>query len=185
VTLLPRWAVSRETTPGNGAYEPDPADYADFVPGFFSPDTDQARNSEAFLNVIYDSLRWLGMDWDEGPGKGGDFGPYRQSERDHIYKEYLEKLTIDQLTPLWKEGNKMNITDLAFAYEIEIDFNGDIDEGMVCGHYEVRLKYDIGTHDGPGSVVMNMRLGQDDINLMYAGALKLARALEKNVNGSY
>jgi glutamyl-tRNA synthetase len=54
-------------------------------------DTDKERNSEVFLNVIYDSLRWLGMDWDEGPGKGGDFGPYRQSERDAIYKEYLEK----------------------------------------------------------------------------------------------
>jgi len=55
-------------------------------------DTDKERNSEEFLNVIYDSLRWLGMDWDEGPGKGGDFGPYRQSERDPVYKEYLEKL---------------------------------------------------------------------------------------------
>jgi len=56
-------------------------------------DTDKERNSEAFLNVIYDSLRWLGMDWDEGPGKGGDFGPYRQSERDHVYREYLARLT--------------------------------------------------------------------------------------------
>jgi glutamyl-tRNA synthetase len=56
-------------------------------------DTDKERNSEAFLNVIYDSLRWLGMDWDEGPGKGGNFGPYRQSERDAVYREYLAKLT--------------------------------------------------------------------------------------------
>lgn len=55
-------------------------------------DTDAARNSEEFLNVIYDSLKWLGMDWDEGPGAGGDFGPYRQSERGEIYREYLEKL---------------------------------------------------------------------------------------------
>ena len=55
-------------------------------------DTDKERNSEEFLNVIYDSLKWLGMDWDEGPGKGGDFGPYRQSERSEIYKEYLAKL---------------------------------------------------------------------------------------------
>ena len=55
-------------------------------------DTDKERNSEEFLNVIYDSLKWLGMDWDEGPGKGGDFGPYRQSERDAVYKEYLAKL---------------------------------------------------------------------------------------------
>ncbi len=56
-------------------------------------DTDKERNSEEFLNVIYDSLRWLGMDWDEGPHKGGEYGPYRQSERDAIYKEYLAKLT--------------------------------------------------------------------------------------------
>jgi glutamyl-tRNA synthetase len=56
-------------------------------------DTDQARNSEEFLNVIYDSLTWLGMSWDEGPKVGGAFGPYRQSERGEIYKEYLAKLT--------------------------------------------------------------------------------------------
>jgi glutamyl-tRNA synthetase len=56
-------------------------------------DTDQARNSEEFLNVIYDSLTWLGMTWDEGPKVGGAFGPYRQSERASIYQEYLAKLT--------------------------------------------------------------------------------------------
>ena len=56
-------------------------------------DTDQARNSEEFLNVIYDSLTWLGMTWDEGPKVGGAFGPYRQSERGDIYKGYLAKLT--------------------------------------------------------------------------------------------
>ncbi|MBW7896368.1 MAG: glutamate--tRNA ligase [Opitutaceae bacterium] len=55
-------------------------------------DTDKARNSEEFLNVIYDSLTWLGLNWDEGPKIGGDFGPYRQSERDAIYREYLQRL---------------------------------------------------------------------------------------------
>jgi glutamyl-tRNA synthetase len=59
-------------------------------------DTDKERNSEAFLNVIYDSLTWLGLNWDEGPKVGpcggGDHGPYRQSERAPIYREYLEKL---------------------------------------------------------------------------------------------
>jgi glutamyl-tRNA synthetase len=55
-------------------------------------DTDQARNSEEFVNLIYDSLRWLGMNWDEGPQVGGAFGPYRQSERAPIYRDYLEKL---------------------------------------------------------------------------------------------
>ncbi len=55
-------------------------------------DTDHERNSEEFLNVIYDSLRWLGMEWDEGPGVGGPCGPYRQSERNDIYRDYIEKL---------------------------------------------------------------------------------------------
>ncbi len=55
-------------------------------------DTDKERNSEAFLNVIYDSLTWLGLNWDEGPKVGGAYGPYRQSERADIYKEYVGKL---------------------------------------------------------------------------------------------
>jgi glutamyl-tRNA synthetase len=55
-------------------------------------DTDQSRNSEEYLNLIYNSLRWLGLDWDEGPGAGGAYGPYRQSERAPIYREYLERL---------------------------------------------------------------------------------------------
>jgi len=59
-------------------------------------DTDKERNSEAFLNLIYDSLHWLGLNWDEGPkvggNGGGDFGPYRQSERGAIYREYVDRL---------------------------------------------------------------------------------------------
>ena len=59
-------------------------------------DTDKERNSEQFLNLIYESLTWLGMNWDEGPkfgtSGGGDYGPYRQSERGEIYKEYVGKL---------------------------------------------------------------------------------------------
>lgn len=55
-------------------------------------DTDKERNSEQFVDLIYSSLKWLGLNWDEGPQVGGAFGPYRQSERAHIYKEYLEKL---------------------------------------------------------------------------------------------
>ena len=55
-------------------------------------DTDQSRNSDEFLRLIYDSLRWLGLDWDEGPEKGGAHGPYRQSERAAVYREYLERL---------------------------------------------------------------------------------------------
>jgi glutamyl-tRNA synthetase len=45
-----------------------------------------------FLHLIYNSLRWLGLDWDEGPEAGGDFGPYLQSERGSVYADFLERL---------------------------------------------------------------------------------------------
>ncbi|MFP4541590.1 MAG: glutamate--tRNA ligase [Opitutales bacterium] len=55
-------------------------------------DTDAERNREEYVELIYASLRWLGMNWDEGPDIGGDYGPYRQSERGTIYAEWLDKL---------------------------------------------------------------------------------------------
>ena len=48
-------------------------------------DTDKERNSQAFLDIIMDSMKWLGLDWDEGPQVGGEYGPYFQSQRDDIY----------------------------------------------------------------------------------------------------
>jgi glutamyl-tRNA synthetase len=55
-------------------------------------DTDRQRNTDEALRVLVEGMRWLGLDWDEGPEAGGDFGPYFQSQRDGIYREYLEKL---------------------------------------------------------------------------------------------
>ena len=49
-------------------------------------DTDAVRDSEESYNQILESLRWLGIDWDEGIDVGGPHGPYRQSERTAIYK---------------------------------------------------------------------------------------------------
>jgi glutamyl-tRNA synthetase len=55
-------------------------------------DTDQARNTAEAVQVIYDGLRWLGLDWDEGPDAGGEHGPYFQSQREAIYLRYFEQL---------------------------------------------------------------------------------------------
>jgi len=55
-------------------------------------DTDLARSTEEATQAILDSLEYLGLDWDEGPRKGGSFGPYFQSERLHLYRQYVEKL---------------------------------------------------------------------------------------------
>ena len=51
-------------------------------------DTDRTRFSETSEQQIFDMMRWLGINYDEGPDIGGDKGPYRQSERFSIYKEY-------------------------------------------------------------------------------------------------
>jgi glutamyl-tRNA synthetase len=55
-------------------------------------DTDQARNTPEALRVLFEGMRWLGMNWDEGPEVGGDYGPYFQSERSAVYAEYRDKL---------------------------------------------------------------------------------------------
>ncbi|MEZ5963465.1 MAG: glutamate--tRNA ligase [Planctomycetota bacterium] len=55
-------------------------------------DTDTARNTEDALRIILEGLRWIGVDWDEGPEVGGTHGPYFQSERLALYARYAEVL---------------------------------------------------------------------------------------------
>ena len=55
-------------------------------------DTDLERSEARHEQQIYDDLKWLGIDWDEGPDAGGAFGPYRQSERLAVYREQAERL---------------------------------------------------------------------------------------------
>ena len=55
-------------------------------------DTDLERSSQAYIDNIYDSLKALGLNWDEGPDVGGPYGPYQQSERFDIYPKYAKKL---------------------------------------------------------------------------------------------
>jgi glutamyl-tRNA synthetase len=76
-TALFNWAYARHTG-------------ATFV--FRVEDTDVARDSEDSYRQLLDALRWLGMDWDEGPEVGGPYGPYRQSERRAIYAGVIDKL---------------------------------------------------------------------------------------------
>lgn len=58
-------------------------------------DTDQVRSTPESEARILESLKWLGIEWDEGPGVGGPHGPYRQSERSDIYREHID-LLIDR-----------------------------------------------------------------------------------------
>lgn len=58
-------------------------------------DTDRERSKPEYIQAILDGMRWLGMDWDEGPGAGGQYGPYFQSERLPLYREAAEKLIAE------------------------------------------------------------------------------------------
>lgn len=60
-------------------------------------DTDRVRSSQASETEILQALRWLGIDWDEGPDTGGPHGPYRQSERTATYRDHVARL--------WKDGH--------------------------------------------------------------------------------
>jgi len=55
-------------------------------------DTDRERSRREYESALMEDLRWLGIDWDEGPDVGGPFGPYRQSERSHIYRKFAQRL---------------------------------------------------------------------------------------------
>jgi glutamyl-tRNA synthetase len=91
-------------------------------------DTDAARNTEEARQAIFDGMSWLGLDWDEGPEKGGDHGPYYQSQRNDIYDAYFEKLLAADR--LYKDGD---------AYRFRFDRKPVTMNDLVCG--EVTIDY--------------------------------------------
>ena len=90
-------------------------------------DTDRARHNDAAVQVIYDGLRWLGLDWDEGPEAGGPHGPYFQSEREAVYQRYADQLSAAGRVYADENGAlrfRLPRAPLAF-------------DDMVCGRIEV------------------------------------------------
>jgi glutamyl-tRNA synthetase len=71
-------------------------------------DTDRARFRADSEQQVYETLRWLGLDWDEGPDKGGPFAPYRQSERLDTYRPHVDRLLADGHAYLcWCSGERL------------------------------------------------------------------------------
>ncbi|MEM9860930.1 MAG: glutamate--tRNA ligase, partial [Myxococcota bacterium] len=79
-------------------------------------DTDAARSTDEATQVVLESMRWLGLDWDEGPEVGGDAGPYFQTERLGLYKEYADKL-IASGHAYRCYATKEEIAEMRAAYE--------------------------------------------------------------------
>jgi len=117
-------------------------------------DTDRTRSTPASERAILESLRWLGLDWDEGPDKGGPNGPYRQSERSEIYRTHVEELirkgraypcfcTAERLAALREAGSKGKQQFLGydgFCRELPAD---DVTRKLEAGErHVVRLKVD-------------------------------------------
>jgi glutamyl-tRNA synthetase len=96
-------------------------------------DTDKSRERQQAVQVIYDGLRWLGLEWDEGAGVGGAYGPYFQSERNAIYERYLGLLHKkgvvyeDQGTVRFRSSRQPVIVNDLVCGRIEFDRSMDPD----------------------------------------------------------
>lgn len=96
-------------------------------------DTDEKRNTPEAKQAIYDGLRWLGMDWDEGPEAGGDRGPYFQSERMSLYEKHFKVLEDkgfiydDKGAKRFKSPLKELVVDDAVCGKISFDLSKDPD----------------------------------------------------------
>lgn len=91
-------------------------------------DTDAARNTPEAMQAIFDGLRWLGLDWDEGPDKEGTCGPYFQSQREAIYLSYFEKLQAGG--HLYEDGG---------AWRFRFKREPVVMDDLVCGRVTVDM----------------------------------------------
>jgi len=123
-------------------------------------DTDQSRNTQEAVDVIFRGMRWLGLDWDEGPdGKGGvtgDKGTYFQSQRASIYAQYLEKLQATGKT--YEDGG---------ALKFRMPKTPGVVQDMVCGEvtFDRTMEPDLVIRRKDGSPVFHLVNVIDDLEM--------------------
>jgi glutamyl-tRNA synthetase len=105
-----------------------------------------------------EGMRWLGLDWDEGPDKGGDFGPYRQSERVAIYRKYAEQLLEEGKA--YREGD-------AIIYKLPEEEQVVAFDDVVYGHIEIPTSTykDIVLMKSDGTATYNFAVVVDDYTM--------------------
>ena len=134
-------------------------------------DTDKERNTEAALKVLLDGMRWLGMDWDEGPEVGGDYGPYFQSERTALYEDYLNILkekdrVYEKEGALWfrLEGERYTEYDAFHKAEVEkVKGEAVVIEDAIRGRVERREERDFVLVRSNGEPIFHFVNVVDDI----------------------
>jgi len=121
-------------------------------------DTDLQRSTAEYENTIMEGMRWLGLDWDEGPDKGGNFGPYRQSERLEIYRKYAEQLLEEGKA--YREGK-------AIIYRLPQEERVVAFDDMVYGHIEIPTSTykDIVLMKSDGTATYNFAVVVDDYTM--------------------
>jgi glutamyl-tRNA synthetase len=129
-------------------------------------DTDAARNTEEARQAIFDGMNWLGLDWDEGPDKGGPHGPYYQSQRNDIYDSYFEKLLAAER--LYKDGD---------AYRFRFDRKPITVHDLVCGDVTIDYRDESNTPDmvvkrSDGSYVFHFVNVVDDIEMQMTHVIR-------------
>jgi glutamyl-tRNA synthetase len=122
-------------------------------------DTDEARNTDAARQAIFDGMSWLGLDWDEGPDIGGPCGPYYQSQRSDIYDGYFEKLVaVDRVYE--SDG----------AWRFRFDRKPVTMHDLVCGEVTIDYRDESNTPDmvikrSDGSYVFHFVNVVDDLEM--------------------
>jgi glutamyl-tRNA synthetase len=122
-------------------------------------DTDEARNTEEARQAIFDGMNWLGLDWDEGPEKGGAFGPYYQSERKEIYDAWFQKLV--DANRVYKDGG---------AWRFRFERKPITMDDLVCGEVTIDYRDESNTPDmvvkrSDGSYVFHFVNVVDDLEM--------------------
>ena len=143
-------------------------------------DTDQKRYNPESLNSLTTGLRWLGLDWDEGPDVGGPFGPYVQSERKPLYETYAQQLvdagkayrcytTEAELEELRKQGKEYDRRHRWLTPEQRAAF--DAEDRSYVVRFAIPLEGSTTVHDAiRGEVVVeNQRIPVDPVLLKSDG----------------
>ncbi len=141
-------------------------------------DTDQERHNEEAMSAIFSGMSWLGLDWDEGEGVGGEYAPYYQSQRAEIYDRYFEQLRASghvyecpAPNKRDKNGDEIPNTSEGTVWRFRFKRDGIMTlHDMVCGDINVDYSLEDNTPDmvvkrTDGSYIFHLVNVVDDIEM--------------------
>ncbi len=143
-------------------------------------DTDTARNTDESLKVLVDGMRWLGLDWDEGPDVGGEYSPYFQSQRGAIYQEYIQKLrdngrAYEKDGAVWLRvlGEHYMVYDEHKKCEVEkVKVEPIVIDDAIRGRVEQKVDQDFVIVRSDGSPVFHLVNVVDDITMAISHVIR-------------